>query len=786
MGSNEDSMDVDPGPSDAVQTFSVTSKQYCDILVILFCGTVGTNEPRLLGSDESDVIIIAWQLVDISLNTTGDIHYIYVKPNTTEINSETFNFNNVSQDTEPTNGKSSPDSEIGNTGISKKQLDEAPNFSEAIKQFEQTLRYELNKKNRPCSFCLCTDGQLHIRQVLMPSSVRNDTNLPDFFYSFFDLKEEFYKHIKNQNNKETCDLNNLQDSTTIEVEFMLKDLKVEIDELGTFGVDQVRKMSSVVQVLLSEKHSHVFVEPERIDTDLETKPSNESAPISDELVVRTRGLPWQASDHDVARFFKGLNITKGGVALVLNNLGRRNGEALVRFTNPLQRRLALLRHKHHMGNRYIEVYRATTEDFLKIAAGTSGVASEFLNKTNSDGIVRIRGLPFTATPNDIIGFFATSNIEVSHGASGVLLVKFFDGKFTGDAFVLFKDDATAQKALTKHKQTIGARYVEIFKSTAAEVQQVITRYSTNENISSQQPILTMTSSAKPQQLFHFVNYPTNALQSGSIPIGSVPGLIPAANQIITNPGAIRNYIRMRGMPYTATVVDIRNFLGHLASEMDHSSVKFVVNSQGRPSGDAFVRMNSVEGAARACCDVSKGGCHKKHMGTRYVEVFQCSHDEMQCVMMGGTLNRNGTIPPPGSVAPERFQQLSPVSPLSAIPQQFAPAAMQPLSPTSHPQQIHLIQASPQQYYISPPGGVVLLQQPPSLMSPRFLAANPFQPQIVPQMGQLGAFVSPQQQANGVQIQQPASNQTTPTSTGNSQQNVNEMVKLGNEFSGVIY
>ena len=60
-----------------------------------------------------------------------------------------------------------------------------------------------------------------------------------------------------------------------------------------------------------------------------------------------------------------------------------------------------------------------------------------------------------------------------------------------------------------------------------------------------------------------------------------------------------------------------------------------------------MRMTSVEGAARACCDVTKGGCHKKHMGTRYVEVFQCSYDEMRCVMMGGTLNRNGTIPPPG-------------------------------------------------------------------------------------------------------------------------------------------
>ena len=42
-----------------------------------------------------------------------------------------------------------------------------------------------------------------------------------------------------------------------------------------------------------------------------------------------------------------------------------------------------------------------------------------------------------------IGFFAASNIEVSHGANGVLLVKFFDGKFTGDAFVLFKDDAVS-------------------------------------------------------------------------------------------------------------------------------------------------------------------------------------------------------------------------------------------------------------------------------------------------------------------------------------------------------
>lgn len=58
-------------------------------------------------------------------------------------------------------------------------------------------------------------------------------------------------------------------------------------------------------------------------------------------------------------------------------------------------------------------------------------------------------------------------------------------------------------------------------------------------------------------------------------------------------------------------------------------------------------MISPERAAHAAFDVGKGGCHKKHMGERYVEVFQCSGDEMNMVLMGGTLNRNGIQPPPG-------------------------------------------------------------------------------------------------------------------------------------------
>lgn len=60
---------------------------------------------------------------------------------------------------------------------------------------------------------------------------------------------------------------------------------------------------------------------------------------------------------------------RGGVALCLSAQGRRNGEALVRFVSSEHRDMALKRHKHHIGPRYIEVYKATGDDFIDVAGG---------------------------------------------------------------------------------------------------------------------------------------------------------------------------------------------------------------------------------------------------------------------------------------------------------------------------------------------------------------------------------------------------------------------------------
>ena len=96
----------------------------------------------------------------------------------------------------------------------------------------------------------------------------------------------------------------------------------------------------------------------------------------------------------MARFFTGLNVAPGGeclfsifliifkkyfagVALCLSPQGRRNGEALVLFESVAHRDMALRRHKHHIGNRYIEVYKATGEDFISIAGGESVIHNPY-------------------------------------------------------------------------------------------------------------------------------------------------------------------------------------------------------------------------------------------------------------------------------------------------------------------------------------------------------------------------------------------------------------------------
>lgn len=68
-------------------------------------------------------------------------------------------------------------------------------------------------------------------------------------------------------------------------------------------------------------------------------------------------------------------------------------------------------------------------------------------------------------------------MDVHEGKDGIMFVTQVDGRATGDAFVLFATDEDANIALSKHRELIGSRYIELFKSTTAEVQQVCVVFS---------------------------------------------------------------------------------------------------------------------------------------------------------------------------------------------------------------------------------------------------------------------------------------------------------------------
>ncbi|KAG9352570.1 hypothetical protein JZ751_020984 [Albula glossodonta] len=113
--------------------------------------------------------------------------------------------------------------------------------------FQQSVSNELKALGRS-SYTLCVDGPLVVRQAFHPEASKKNIVLPDCFYSFVDLRKEFHKCCPNAG--------------------PVKELTVA-----------------------SMLHS-------------------KTEPVDSETVIRARGLPWQSSDQDIARFFKGLNIAK--------------------------------------------------------------------------------------------------------------------------------------------------------------------------------------------------------------------------------------------------------------------------------------------------------------------------------------------------------------------------------------------------------------------------------------------------------------------------------------------
>mmetsp|Transcript_22352 Transcript_22352/g.51829 ORF Transcript_22352/g.51829 Transcript_22352/m.51829 type:complete len:892 (-) Transcript_22352:49-2724(-) len=89
-------------------------------------------------------------------------------------------------------------------------------------------------------------------------------------------------------------------------------------------------------------------------------------------------------------------------------------------------------------------------------------------------------------------------------------------------------------------------------------------------------------------------------------------------------------IQLRGLPYRATMQDVKNFLQHHAYNLknDPNAIQLVLNRDGRPSGFGRVQFRTPE-QARRCRDelhmrvmeVAGAGGNERDRGDRYVEIF---------------------------------------------------------------------------------------------------------------------------------------------------------------------
>ncbi|CAK5075798.1 unnamed protein product [Meloidogyne enterolobii] len=294
-------------------------------------------------------------------------------------------------------------------------------------------------------------------------------------------------------------------------------------------------------------------------------------------------------------------------------------------------------------------------------------------------IVRMRGLPFSATEQQIRDFFSTDGLPSGILQEGVLFVQRPDGRPSGDAFVLFCDEQSGRRALLKHRQRMGTRYIELFRTTQAEVQQLFNSKQqiinaqeknlggggilTNNNLlvnnnQKTQTIITSTTSSASNGIINTLPPifapPINTSVATFIPFGK-PTPPPFKN------GRRRDCLRLRGLPYEAQVQQVVEFLGPHARHVLFQGVHMIYTSIGHPSGEAFIQMESEQAASNASQE-----CHNKYMELgkkkRYIEVFQCCADDMSLHL--NILQQSPPLIPP-SAAPGLLP--TPHSPLIPLP-----------------------------------------------------------------------------------------------------------------------
>ncbi|OVA15707.1 RNA recognition motif domain [Macleaya cordata] len=196
-------------------------------------------------------------------------------------------------------------------------------------------------------------------------------------------------------------------------------------------------------------------------------------------------------------------------------------------------------------------------------------------------VVRLRGLPFNCSDIDIFKFFAGLDIV------DVLLVN-KNGRFSGEAFVVFASSMQSEFALQRDRQNMGRRYVEVFRCNK-------------------------------QDYYHAVAAEVNYEGTYDEYRGSPPPSRSNKRSIDKDQLEYTVILKLRGLPFSVTKSEILDFFGDF--ELADDSIHLACRADGKATGEAYVEFVSADEAKRAMCK------DKMTIGSRYVELFPSTPDE---------------------------------------------------------------------------------------------------------------------------------------------------------------
>ncbi|XP_020660922.3 G-rich sequence factor 1 [Pogona vitticeps] len=332
-------------------------------------------------------------------------------------------------------------------------------------------------------------------------------------------------------------------------------------------------------------------------------PSTKSDKDDGVYLIRAEGLPYSCTEEDVLNFFAGCKIRNGvqGIHFIYNKNGKPRGDALIELESHQDVQEALDKDRQYLGERYVKVFEIRNEDVAALMKNLNLTSTP----TTNDGVVRLRGLPYSCTEEDVSEFFSGLTIL------DIVFVMDQKGKWrTGEAYVQFATPEMANQALLKHREEIGNRYIEIFPSGKRAIQthkgslqfNTMTSYSIPKQGSESdfeesrlnealKPVAAYKNDNKNEIVKQRVEKPSDMLESGSC--------------------SSHHVVHLRGLPFQATAQDIINFFAPLKP----LRIMMEYNSSGKATGEADVRFETHEDAVAAMAK------NRRPMEIRYIELF---------------------------------------------------------------------------------------------------------------------------------------------------------------------